>query len=126
MGAVPRAAWLQERRKRGEHVQRPECLCGTGGKRQRRRRYPYFDKQYVDLFYNFTGFFGALLLCEPICANSLKEQGYDTKEKLIDYFYKNTTQTAKEYRDRNWSYLFEYGQALRGVEPFRDVVQAAG
>jgi hypothetical protein len=79
---------------------------------------PYFDKQYVDLFYNFTGFFGALLLCEPICANSLKEQGYDTKEKLIDYFYKNTTQTAKEYRDRNWSYLFEYGRALRGEEPF--------
>ncbi|HEY6444086.1 MAG TPA: UGSC family (seleno)protein [Candidatus Acidoferrales bacterium] len=79
---------------------------------------PFFDKQYVDLFYNFTGFFGALLLCEPICANSLKEQGYDTKEKLIDYFYKNTTQTAKEYRDRNWSYLFEYGRALRGEEPF--------
>jgi len=79
---------------------------------------PHFDQQYVDLFYDFTGFFGALLLCEPICAQSLKEQGYDTKEKLIDYFYKNTTQTAKDYRDRNWSYLFEYGQALRGVEPF--------
>ncbi len=79
---------------------------------------PHFDQQYVDLFYTFTGFFGALLLCEPICAQSLKEQGYDTKEKLIDYFYKNTTQTAKEYRERNWSYLFEYGQALKGVEPF--------
>jgi hypothetical protein len=79
---------------------------------------PYFDKQYLDLFYNFTGFFGALLLCEPLCAKSLKEQGYDTQEKLIDYFYKNATQTAKEYRDRNWSYLFEYGRALRGVEPF--------
>ncbi len=79
---------------------------------------PHFDKQYVDLFYDFTGFFGALLLCEPICAQSLKEQGYDTKEKLIDYFYKNTTQTVKDYKDRNWSYLFEYGQALKGVEPF--------
>jgi hypothetical protein len=79
---------------------------------------PHFEQQYVDLFSTFTGFFGALLLCEPICAQTLKEQGYDTKEKLIDYFYKNTTQTAKEYRERNWSYLFEYGQALKGVEPF--------
>ena len=79
---------------------------------------PHFDQQYTDLFYTFTGFFGALVLCEPICAASLKEQGYDTKEKLIDYFYKNATQTAKEYRDRDWSYLFEYGQALKGVEPF--------
>jgi hypothetical protein len=79
---------------------------------------PHFDQQYADLFYNFTGFFGGLVLCEPICAASLKEQGYDTKEKLIDYLHKNSTQTAKEYRERNWSYLFEYGQALKGVEPF--------
>ncbi len=79
---------------------------------------PHFDEQYTDLFSTFTGFFGALLLCDPLCAASLKEQGYDTKDKLIDYFYKHATQTAKEYRERNWSYLFEYGQALRGVEPF--------
>jgi hypothetical protein len=79
---------------------------------------PHFEEQYTDLFSTFTGFFGALLLCDPLCAASLHEQGYDTKEKLIDYFYKHATQTAKEYRERNWSYLFEYGQALRGVEPF--------
>ncbi len=79
---------------------------------------PHFEEQYTDLFSTFTGFFGALLLCDPLCAASLKEQGYDTKAKLIDYFYKHATQTAKEYRERNWSYLFEYGQALKGVEPF--------
>lgn len=79
---------------------------------------PHFEQQYTDLFSTFTGFFGALLLCDPLCAASLKEQGYDTKDKLIDYFYKHATQTAKEYRERNWSYLFEYGQALKGVEPF--------
>jgi hypothetical protein len=79
---------------------------------------PHFDQQYTDLFSTFTGFFGALVLCDPICAASLKEQGYDNKEKLVNYFYKNATQTAKEYRERNWSYLFEYGQALKGVEPF--------
>ena len=78
---------------------------------------PHFEEQYTDLFSTFTGFFGALLLCDPLCAASLKEQGY-SKAKLIDYFYKHATQTAKEYRERNWSYLFEYGQALKGVEPF--------
>lgn len=79
---------------------------------------PRFDEQYADLFYTFTGFYGALVLCEPLCAAILKEQGYDTKDKLIDYFYKNATQTAKDYKNRNWSYLFEYGQAIKGVEPF--------
>ncbi len=79
---------------------------------------PRFDQQYSDLFSTFTGFFGALVLCEPLCAASLKSQGYDTKDQLIDYLYKNTTQTAKDYRDRNWSYLFEYSRALQGVEPF--------
>jgi len=78
---------------------------------------PHFEEQYTDLFSTFTGFFGGLVLCDPLCAASLKEQGY-SKAKVIDYFYKHATQTAKEYRERNWSYLFEYGQALRGTEPF--------
>jgi hypothetical protein len=46
------------------------------------------------------------------------EQGYDTKDKLIDWLHKNTTQTVKDYKERNFSYLFEYPRALRGDEPF--------
>jgi len=61
---------------------------------------PHFEEQYTDLFSTFTGFFGALLLCDPLCAASLHEQGYDTKAKLIDYFYstlrKRRRNTARE------------------------------
>jgi len=79
---------------------------------------PMFDAQLSDLFSTFTGFFGALIIADPLVAVRLKEQGYDTKEKLIDWLYKNTTQTVKDYKGRNYSYLFEYPQALQGVEPF--------
>jgi hypothetical protein len=79
---------------------------------------PMFDAQLSDLFSTFTGFFGALVIADPLVAVRLKEQGYDTKQKLIDWLYKNTTQTVKDYKGRNYSYLFEYPQALQGVEPF--------
>jgi hypothetical protein len=79
---------------------------------------PQFDYQMSDLFSTFTGFFGALIIADPLVAVRLKEQGYDTKEKLIAWLYKNTTQTVKDYKSRNYSYLFEYPQALQGREPF--------
>jgi hypothetical protein len=79
---------------------------------------PMFDEQMSDLFSTFTGFFGALVIADPLVAVRLHEQGYDTKEKLIDWLYKNTTQTVKDYKSRNYAYLFEYPQALQGVEPF--------
>jgi hypothetical protein len=79
---------------------------------------PQFDYQMSDLFSTFTGFFGALIIADPLVAVRLKEQGYDTKEKLIAWLYKNTTQTVKDYKSRNYSYLFEYPQALQGREPY--------
>ena len=42
------------------------------------------------------------MIADPLVAKCLKEQGYDTKEKLIDWLYKNTTQTVKDYKNRNW------------------------
>ena len=79
---------------------------------------PQFDYQLSDLFSTFTGFFGALIIADPLVAKRLKEQGYDTKEKLIDWLYKNTTQTVKDYKNRNYAYLFDYPRALQGVEPY--------
>jgi hypothetical protein len=79
---------------------------------------PQFDYQMSDLFSTFTGFFGALIIADPLVAKRLKEQGYDTKEKLIDWLYKNTTQTVKDYKSRNYAYLFDYPRALQGIEPY--------
>jgi hypothetical protein len=77
-----------------------------------------FDYQMSDLFSTFTGFFGALIIADPLVAARLKEQGYDTKEKLFDWLHKNTTQTVKDYKSRNFAYLFDYPRALRGDEPW--------
>ncbi len=79
---------------------------------------PEFDKQMSDLFSTFTGFFGALVIADPLVAKRLKEQGYDTKEQLIQWFYKNTVQTVKDYKSRNFAYLFDYPRALQGIEPY--------
>ena len=79
---------------------------------------PRYEEQFSDLFSVFTGFFGALVIPDPLIAQSLKERGYDTKEKLAEWLHKNTTQTVKDYKNRNFSYLFEYPRALRGEEPY--------
>jgi len=75
---------------------------------------PKYEEQFSDLFSVFTGFFGGLVVADPLIAANLKERGYDTKDKLIDWLYKNTTQSVKDYKSRDFAYGFDYPRALRG------------
>ena len=79
---------------------------------------PKYEEQFSDLFSVFTGFFGGLVVADPLIAVSLHNRGYDTKEKLIDWLYKNTNQTVKDYKSRNFAYGFDYPRALKGLEPY--------
>ncbi len=79
---------------------------------------PVYEEQFSDLFSVFTGFFGGLIVADPLIAQSLKSRGYDTKEKLIDWLYKNTTQTIKDYKERDFAYGFDYPRSLKGIEPY--------
>jgi hypothetical protein len=79
---------------------------------------PKYEEQFSDLFSVFTGFFGGLVVADPLIAASLKERGYDTKEKLIDWLYKNTNQTVKDYKARDFAYGFDYPRALNKLEPY--------
>ena len=79
---------------------------------------PKYEEQFSDLFSVFTGFFGGLVVADPLIAASLHKRGYDTKEKLIDWLYKNTTQTVKEYKGRDFAYAFDYPRSLKGLEPY--------
>ena len=79
---------------------------------------PKYEEQFSDLFSVFTGFFGGLVVADPLIAVNLKARGYDTKEKLIDWLYKNTTQTVKDYKSRDFAYGFDYPRALKGQEPY--------
>jgi len=80
---------------------------------------PKYEEQFSDLFSVFTGFFGGLVVADPLIAADLKSRGYDTKDKLIDWLYKNTTQTVKDYKARDFAYGFDYPRALNGLEPYK-------
>jgi hypothetical protein len=79
---------------------------------------PKHEEQFSDLFSVFTGFFGGLVIADPLVAVSLKNRGYDTKEKLIAWLYKNTTQSVKDYKTRDFAYGFDYPRALNKIEPY--------
>jgi hypothetical protein len=79
---------------------------------------PKYEEQFSDLFSVFTGFFGGLVVADPLIAVSLHNRGYDTKEKLIDWLYKNTNQTVKDYKSRDFAYGFDYPRSLKGLEPY--------
>jgi hypothetical protein len=79
---------------------------------------PRYDEQFLSVVSNFTGMFGALVVCDPLIAKALKEQGYDSKEKLIDWLYKNATHSVRQYKDASFVLTFDLPRAQKGVEPF--------
>jgi hypothetical protein len=79
---------------------------------------PMFDEQIGSMFHTMAGTFGALVICDPLVAKRLVEQGYDTKEKLSEWLWKNTLRTAKDYRESSLSYVYTYPLALEGREPY--------
>lgn len=79
---------------------------------------PMFDEQISDMFHTMAGTSGALVICDPLVAKRLVEQGYDTKEKLSEWLWKNTLRTAKEYRESSLAYVYTYPLALEGREPY--------
>jgi hypothetical protein len=79
---------------------------------------PRYDEQFLSVLDNFTGLFGALVVCDPLIAKALKEQGYETKEKLIDWLYKKAVHTVREYKDASFVLTFDLPRAQKGIEPF--------
>jgi hypothetical protein len=59
------------------------------------------------------------LLLEPLAARTLKErEGFDTKEKLSQWFYENAKIPAEVYWDYQLVVNYIEPQARKGVEPF--------
>ena len=79
---------------------------------------PKHEECFSDLFSVFTGFFGALVVADPIIAKDLHSRGYQTKEQLIAWLYKNTNQSVKDYKNRDFAVGFDYPRALKGIEPY--------
>ncbi|MGD0955687.1 MAG: hypothetical protein ABR953_02515 [Candidatus Acidiferrales bacterium] len=77
-----------------------------------------FDEQISFMFQSVVGGSGALVICDPLVANRLAEQGYDTKDKLSDWLWKNTVRTAKDFRESFLASFHLYPLALQGREPY--------
>jgi hypothetical protein len=84
-----------------------------------------FHQQMSNLLGSFcpyssgTSVAGALVLADPLVAKDLKEvQGFETKEKLSEWLYKNTLITVEDYWNSGLVSTFTLPQAQLGVEPF--------
>jgi hypothetical protein len=79
---------------------------------------PKFDEQISSMFPTLARMFNIMVVLDPLTAKALVDQGYDTKDKLQDWLWKNTTITAKEYRESFLAHVWLYPRALRGEEPY--------
>jgi len=91
---------------------------GHGAKRAGTIVKPEYDRYFSSIMQSLTGFFGALVVCDPLIAKALKAQGYETKDQLIDWLHKNTLISVGDYKDENFVSSFDLPRADKGIEPF--------
>jgi hypothetical protein len=73
----------------------------------------------IPFWLQFTPYSGASLFLDPLIANQLKDEGFETKEKLVEWIYKNTQVTAGDYWDKYFHIAnFVLPNAKKGDEPF--------
>jgi hypothetical protein len=91
--------------------------AGQGARRAAAAK-PAFDAQLVSVLDAFTGHFGALIVCDPLVAKALKAQGYETKEKLMDWLQKSALISVEDYLEGSYVNTYDLPQAQKGIQPF--------
>jgi hypothetical protein len=67
------------------------------------------------------------LLVEPLAARTLKQrEGFDTKQKLAQWYHENSTIPAEVYWDYQLVINYIEPQARKGVEPFASYLKLSG
>jgi hypothetical protein len=79
---------------------------------------PKYDEQISSMLPTLARMFNILVILDPLTVEGLVDQGYDTKEKLQQWLWKNSTITAKEYRESFLAHVWLYPRALKGEEPY--------
>jgi hypothetical protein len=77
-----------------------------------------FDQQISFMCQSLVGGSGALAILDPLVAQRLVAQGYDKKEKLTDWVFKNTKRTVKDFKQSFLAPFHLYPLALEGREPY--------
>jgi hypothetical protein len=86
---------------------------------------PKFDEQIGSMFPTLARMFNILVVLDPLTVAGLVDEGYDTKEKLQQWLWTNSTVTAKEYRESFLAHVWIYPRALKGEEPMATWWKAA-
>jgi hypothetical protein len=92
--------------------------AGQGARRGGVTLKPEFDHQFSSILETFAGHFGAVIVCDPLVAKALKEQGYDSKEKLSGWLQKNVQISVADYKDESFVAAYDAPQAQKGIEPY--------
>ena len=92
--------------------------AGQGARRGGIALKPAFDRQFASILETFTGYFGALIVCDPLVALDLKAQRYDTKEKLSEWLHNNTPITVSDYKNGSFVAAYDAPRAQKGIEPY--------
>ena len=61
---------------------------------------------------------------DPLVARGFYERGFDSKEKLIQWFSDNCRMSAREYWDNQWMQTLSKPLAVAGVEPYASKLRA--
>lgn len=77
-----------------------------------------FDQQISFMCQSMVGGSGALAILDPLVAKRLVDQGYDTKEKLSEWVFKNTQRTVKDFKESFLASFHLYPLALQGRDPY--------
>jgi len=77
-----------------------------------------FDQQISFMCQSMVGGSGALAILDPLVAKRLVDQGYDNKEKLSEWVFKNTQRTVKDFKESFLASFHLYPLALQGREPY--------
>ena len=92
--------------------------AGQGARRGGATLKPAFDRQISSILDRFTGYFGALVVCDPLVAEDLKTQGYNTKAKLSNWLQKNTLISVADYKEGSYVATYDAPRAKKGIQPY--------
>jgi len=83
-----------------------------------------WQERFKHAFAACDTFLGPIVVMDPLVARGFVERGFDTKQKLIDWFATNCRLPAKEYWDSIWMQTLAKPWGIAGLEPFASRLQA--
>jgi hypothetical protein len=83
-----------------------------------------WQERFKHAFEACDTFLGPIVALDPLVARGFVARGFDTKQKLIDWFAENCRLPAREYWDSIWMQTLAKPWGIAGIEPFASRLQA--